>query len=169
MIFANNLNVGAHEHLEARAEAVPRVILRCRRAVHEVRMRIHGVVMEGSDQPWIEPVVGPGESAGKFDCGSHRDGRRRSWSDDVVVVMPEHSESVHLQLAVFETQITPDAIEGLFNCGQSRKEQAVLILLILAVVIQESNPDGSVIPRTGWTSCLNGIAAFRVAFQVEFL
>src|SRR5260370_16524055 len=70
LIFANDLDVGTHQYLEARAKAVPRLVLRCRSAIHEVRMGIHAVVMKGSDQPWIEPIVGTCEPAGEFHAGA---------------------------------------------------------------------------------------------------
>src|SRR6266568_3493425 len=94
LIFANDFDVGAHEHLEARTEAVPRAVLRCRRAIHEVRMGIHGIVVKGANQPWVEPVVGASEPTGELNGGGGGDGRRCSGSNHMVVVMTKHSKPV---------------------------------------------------------------------------
>src|SRR5712692_4298588 len=93
LIFANDFDVGTHQHLETRAKAIAGVILRGGRAVDEVGMGVHRVVVEGSDQPRIEPVIGACEAAGEFDC--RRGGNRGQWSksEQVVVVMTKHSQS----------------------------------------------------------------------------
>ncbi len=93
LIFANDLDVGTHQYLEARAKAVPRLVFRCMNAIHEVRMGIHGVVVERPNQPRIKPIVGACEPAGEFHGGSGNDSRRRSGSEQVIVVMAKHSES----------------------------------------------------------------------------
>src|ERR1700747_3370256 len=91
LIFAHHLDVGAHEDLKAGAEAVPGVVVQGQRTVHEVRMRVHGVVVERSDQPRIKPVIGARGSAREFHRWRRRDGRWCSASDQVVVVMVEHA------------------------------------------------------------------------------
>src|SRR5260370_14501987 len=80
LIFANDLDVGTHQYLEARAKAVPRLVFRCMNAIHAVRMGIHGVVMKGSDQPLIEPIVGTCEPAGE--CHGANGGASTSRSRD---------------------------------------------------------------------------------------
>src|SRR5690242_4693265 len=61
LVFANDLHVGTDKNLEARAEAVPRVVLRD--AVEKVRRRIHEVIPHVPDQPRVDPVVGAGKPA----------------------------------------------------------------------------------------------------------
>src|SRR5689334_209018 len=100
LIFANDLNIGAHQHLKARTEAVPCVILRCRRAVQKVRVGIHGVVMKRPDQPGIEPIICASEPAGELNGRSNSDGCRRSSSKQVIIVMAEHSKSEEFHLPV---------------------------------------------------------------------
>ena len=87
----------------------------------------------------------------------------------MIVVVAKHPQSEEFQLPVLETQIAAHAIEGFLDSSQPREEQAVLILLIFPVIVQESHSDGRVVPRTRWTCSLDGIAAFRIALQIEFL
>src|SRR5690348_5854464 len=85
LILPEDFYVGAHQHLETRAEAVSGAILRGGRAVYKVRARIHCVVVESANQPGIKPVVGAGEAPRKRNgrCGR----KRRAGIYDVVVVM----------------------------------------------------------------------------------
>src|SRR5207248_3292909 len=92
LIFTNDLDVGAQEHLIARTEAVPRVVLRCRCPVNKIRMGIHRVVVEGSDQPGIEPIIGSREPTGEFNGGSRGDGWGRPGSDNMIVVVAKHAK-----------------------------------------------------------------------------
>src|SRR6266581_1809434 len=112
----------------------------------------------------MEPIVDTRKATREFDGWSNR-----TRSEEVVVVVAKHSESVQFQLSVLETQVAADAIEGFFDGWDPWNEQAVLVLLILAVVIQESYSDGSMIARTGRTCRLDGIAAFGIALQVKLL
>src|ERR1700682_3337726 len=126
LIFANNLNVGTHEDLKAGTEAVPSVVLRCGCTVHEVRMRIHGVIVKGPDQPGIEPVVCAGKPACKIDCTCRSDSRRRRarrGSKQRIVGMTVHAQTKKLQFAVLETKIAAHAIEGLLNGCQDTGKQ----------------------------------------------
>ena len=50
-----------------------------------------------------------------------------------------------------------------------RDGEVVFKLLIFAVVVQESYADGGVVARARRACCLDGIAALRIALQVEFL
>src|SRR5258708_15701539 len=123
--------------------------------------------MERTDQPRIEPIVGSREPAREFHRGRNRDRRRRSRSDHVVVVMPEHSESEEFQLSILESNIAAHAIEGFLDGRQTREEQSVLVLLVLAIVVEEPEPDRRVVPWTGWSCGLDGVAALRIPLQVE--
>ena len=59
LILADDLDVGAHQHLETRAEAVPCLMLRRWRAIQEVHAGIHGIVVKRADQPGIDPANPP--------------------------------------------------------------------------------------------------------------
>src|SRR5258708_10688317 len=125
--------------------------------------------MDRPDQSRIEPIVGSREPAGEFHRGRNTDRRRRSGSDHVVVVMPEHSESEEFQLSMLESNIAAHAIEGFLDGRQTREEQSVLILLVIAVVVEESKSDGRVVPRSSWPCGLDGVAALWIPLQVELL
>ena len=49
LIFPDDFDVGSHKHLEAWAEAVPRLMLRERVAVNEIGMGIHRIIVKGAD------------------------------------------------------------------------------------------------------------------------
>src|ERR1700720_2040667 len=56
LIFECNLNIRAHQELDARAEAVARVV--AGRAAGKIRRRIHNVVTHQRYHPGIDPIVG---------------------------------------------------------------------------------------------------------------
>src|SRR2546429_5517865 len=73
-------------------------------------------------------------------------------------------------MAVLEAQVAADTVERLFDGGQNAGEgRTVLILLVLPVVIIETQADRSVVAGTSWPGSLDGVAAFRVTLQIESL
>src|ERR1700674_556101 len=93
LVFPDDFYVGAHQHLEAGAEAVSRVISRRRRAIEEVRMRIHSIIVEGSDQPRMNPIVGSKESSGEIHARCACDGKGQPGRNQMVVIVPIHSQA----------------------------------------------------------------------------
>src|SRR5437899_5452159 len=73
-------------------------------------------------------------------------------------------------MAVLEAQVAADTVERLFDGGLNAGEcRSVLILLVLPVVIIETQADRSVVAGTSWPGSLDGVAAFRVTLQIESL
>src|SRR5215472_5995100 len=73
-------------------------------------------------------------------------------------------------MAVFEAEVASHAVERVLDGGQNAGEgRTVLILLIISVVIIETEADRGVVAGTSWPRSLDGVTAFRVTLQIESL
>src|SRR5690348_16897015 len=83
--------------------------------------------------------------------------------------MAVEADAVYLEVAVFEAQVTSDAVKRLAQGPQSRKSQVIEIQLILSIVIESPYANGGVVARTCGASSLDRIAAFPVSLEIESL
>src|SRR5579859_521357 len=89
----------------------------------------------------------------------------------MVVVVAVQGDRIELELAaIFETHLGADSVEGILNrVGDPREQGSAEILLVGAVVIKGADAERGVVVRTRRTRGLNGVAALRIALQVELI
>src|SRR5205085_12027193 len=83
--------------------------------------------------------------------------------------MPQHPQSKYFQMPVLEAEVATHTIKRFLDGGHALEKRSILVLLVFAVVIIEPKADRGVIARPGGTGRLDGVAAFRVALEVESL
>src|SRR5579863_10196033 len=89
----------------------------------------------------------------------------------MVVVMAVQGNGIEFKLAaIFESHLAADSVEGVLDCGGDAGEQSSAeILLVGAMVVKSPDAEGGVVVWTGRPGGLNGVAALRIALQVELI
>src|SRR5579863_695694 len=131
-VLALNLDVGPHHDLDLRRVQAPGVVARDPQLL--ICRRVDAVVTHDPDQPWIDPILRLEKSS--REChrrGGHK--RRAVPIQHVVPIVAIFPKAPELEaVAELIVESATRAIEGLVECGQTRKELPVLVEFVPPVV-----------------------------------